>query len=80
MTSGYVYDSAKSAEAAFKGENTRYIYSRYANPTVTMSAAPVSSLIFYPIMRVSSAFCTQVWTIIRSTSWQTAKWTQVVPW
>ena len=36
MTSGYVYDSAESAEAAFKGESTRYIYSRYANPTVTM--------------------------------------------
>ena len=36
MTSGYVYDSAENAEAAFKGESTRYIYSRYANPTVTM--------------------------------------------
>ena len=36
MTSGYVYDSAESAEAAFKDEGTRYIYSRYANPTVTM--------------------------------------------
>ena len=36
MTSGYVYDSAESAEAAFKGETARYIYSRYANPTVTM--------------------------------------------
>lgn len=36
MTSGYVYDSAENAEAAFKGESSRYIYSRYANPTVTM--------------------------------------------
>ena len=36
MTSGYVHDSAESAEAAFKGETARYIYSRYANPTVTM--------------------------------------------
>ncbi|MEK9722273.1 MAG: PLP-dependent transferase, partial [Rhodospirillaceae bacterium] len=36
MTSGFVYDSAESAEAAFKGESERYIYSRYANPTVTM--------------------------------------------
>ena len=36
MTSGYVYDTAESAEAAFKGETARYIYSRYANPTVTM--------------------------------------------
>lgn len=36
MTSGYVYASAEEAEAAFKGEAKRYIYSRYANPTVAM--------------------------------------------
>ncbi len=36
MTSGYVYASAGAAERAFKGEEQRYIYSRYANPTVTM--------------------------------------------
>tara|TARA_R110001592_G_scaffold136029_3_gene352745 strand:+ start:1219 stop:2424 length:1206 start_codon:yes stop_codon:yes gene_type:complete len=36
MTSGYVYASAEQAEQAFKGEVDRYIYSRYANPTVVM--------------------------------------------
>jgi O-succinylhomoserine sulfhydrylase len=36
LTSGYVYASAEEAEAAFKGESDRYIYSRYANPTVRM--------------------------------------------
>jgi len=36
MSSGYVYDSAEEAEAAFKGEHKRYVYSRYANPTVSM--------------------------------------------
>jgi O-succinylhomoserine sulfhydrylase len=36
MTSGYVYGSAEEAERAFKGEEKRYIYSRYANPTLTM--------------------------------------------
>ena len=36
MTSGYVYRSAQEAEAAFKDENPRYIYSRYGNPTVSM--------------------------------------------
>ena len=36
LTSGYVYGSAAEAEAAFSGEQERYIYSRYANPTVTM--------------------------------------------
>ncbi|MDH3476100.1 MAG: O-succinylhomoserine sulfhydrylase [Rhodospirillales bacterium] len=35
MTSGYVYGSAEEAEAAFKGEAQRYVYSRYGNPTVT---------------------------------------------
>ena len=36
LTSGYVYASPEEAEAAFKGETKRYIYSRYANPTVSM--------------------------------------------
>ena len=36
LTSGYTYESAAQAEAAFKGENDRFIYSRYANPTVAM--------------------------------------------
>jgi len=35
MTSGFVYDNAEDAEAAFKGENNRFIYTRYGNPTVT---------------------------------------------
>ena len=34
MTSGFVYESAEQAEAAFKGENNNYIYSRYANPSI----------------------------------------------
>ena len=36
LTSGYVYETAAEAEAAFAGEHDRYIYSRYGNPTVTM--------------------------------------------
>ncbi|GIG28544.1 O-succinylhomoserine sulfhydrylase [Cellulomonas marina] len=34
LTQGYVYDSAAQAEAAFAGEADRFMYSRYANPTV----------------------------------------------
>lgn len=34
LTSGYVYESAEQAEAAFKDEVDHYIYSRYGNPTV----------------------------------------------
>ena len=36
LTSGYVYDTAEDAEAAFKGDVERFVYSRYGNPTVHM--------------------------------------------
>ncbi|WP_286168253.1 O-succinylhomoserine sulfhydrylase [Phycicoccus sp. SLBN-51] len=36
LTSGFVYDSAEQAEAAFKDEVDKFIYSRYGNPTVAM--------------------------------------------
>lgn len=36
LTSGYVYDTAQSAEARFKGDEEGYIYSRFLNPTVKM--------------------------------------------
>jgi O-succinylhomoserine sulfhydrylase len=36
MNSGFVYDSAEQAAGRFKGENEGYIYSRYANPTLSM--------------------------------------------
>lgn len=36
LNSGYVFDDAAQAEAACKGENDNYVYSRYGNPTVAM--------------------------------------------
>jgi O-succinylhomoserine sulfhydrylase len=36
LTSGFVYESAEQAERAFKGEEDRFIYSRFSNPTVGM--------------------------------------------
>ena len=36
LTSGFVYSSAEEAEAAFKDEIDKFIYSRYGNPTVAM--------------------------------------------
>jgi len=36
LTSGFVYDDAAAAEAAFAQEGSRYVYSRYRNPTVAM--------------------------------------------
>ena len=37
LNSGFVYDSAEQAEAIFKGDQTGFQYTRYANPTVEMS-------------------------------------------
>lgn len=36
LTQGFVYETAESAEARFKGEDPGFIYSRYANPTTDM--------------------------------------------
>jgi O-succinylhomoserine sulfhydrylase len=36
LTSGYVYKSAEEAEHAFANDGARFVYSRYANPTVAM--------------------------------------------
>ena len=36
LNSGFVYDTAEEAAAAFAGEADRYVYSRYGNPTVEM--------------------------------------------
>jgi O-succinylhomoserine sulfhydrylase len=36
LTQSYVYASAEEAEARFKGQDPGFIYSRYANPTVSM--------------------------------------------
>ena len=36
MTSGFVYDSAEQAAAAFRDEAECFVYSRYGNPTVRM--------------------------------------------
>jgi O-succinylhomoserine sulfhydrylase len=36
MTSGYIYESAEEAEAAFDNSKPRFVYSRFGNPTVAM--------------------------------------------
>jgi len=36
LNSGYVYESAEAAERAFTGEDERFVYTRYGNPTVEM--------------------------------------------
>ena len=36
QTSGYVYERAEDADAAFASDGQRYVYSRFRNPTVAM--------------------------------------------
>src|SRR5271157_4803756 len=36
LTQGYLYDTSEQAEARFKGDDPGFIYSRFANPTVSM--------------------------------------------
>lgn len=44
LTSGFVYDSAEAAEAAFSGESDRFVYSRYGNPTTAMLQKRLAAL------------------------------------
>jgi O-succinylhomoserine sulfhydrylase len=44
MSSGYVYESAEEAEAAFDNSQPRFVYSRFGNPTVSMFEARMAAL------------------------------------
>ena len=44
LNSGYVYDSAEEAAAAFAGEADRFVYSRCGNPTVSMLQTRLATL------------------------------------
>lgn len=44
LTSGYVYDSAQEAMQAFDGTRDRFVYSRFANPTVAMFEQRLASI------------------------------------
>ncbi|MCR9070594.1 MAG: O-succinylhomoserine sulfhydrylase [Alphaproteobacteria bacterium] len=44
LNSGFVFNSAAEAEAAFKGENDVYMYSRYGNPTVSVFEERLAAL------------------------------------
>ncbi|GAB4536077.1 MAG: O-succinylhomoserine sulfhydrylase [Roseibium sp.] len=44
LTQGFTYDNAEAAEARFNGDDPGYVYSRYANPTVTMFEDRIKAL------------------------------------
>jgi O-succinylhomoserine sulfhydrylase len=55
LTSGFVYGDAEEAEAAFQGERPRYVYSRYANPTVAMFEERLRRLEGAPACRAAAS-------------------------
>jgi O-succinylhomoserine sulfhydrylase len=44
LTSGYVYESAEEAEAAFINDGSRYVYGRFGNPTITLFEERLAAL------------------------------------
>jgi O-succinylhomoserine sulfhydrylase len=70
LTSGYVYQNAAEAAAAFAGESDHYMYTRFGNPTVTAFAERMAAVeggeacfptasgmaaMFYSVLAVASA-------------------------
>lgn len=44
LNSGFVYDSAQTAEKRFNGEEPGFVYSRYSNPTIAMLEERLATL------------------------------------
>ena len=63
-TSGYVYDNAEEAEASFKGEKQRYIYSRFSNPTVSMFEERLAALEGAEVCRATASGMSAVFAAI----------------
>ncbi|PKR53483.1 O-succinylhomoserine sulfhydrylase [Thalassospira marina] len=62
MNSGYVYDSAAEAEASFDGSGPeRFVYSRFANPTVAMFEERLALLEGAQYCRATASGMSAVW-------------------
>ena len=62
MNSGYVYDSAAEAEASFDGTGPeRFVYSRFANPTVGMFEERLALLEGAAYCRATASGMSAVW-------------------
>jgi O-succinylhomoserine sulfhydrylase len=44
LTQGFVYDEAETAEARFSGKDPGFVYSRYANPTLSMFEKRIAAI------------------------------------
>lgn len=54
LNSGYVYDGFDEAVAAFDGSAPRYVYSRFANPTVNMFEQRLAAVEGAPVCRATA--------------------------
>jgi O-succinylhomoserine sulfhydrylase len=63
-TSGYIYKTAEEAEQTFKGETDRYIYSRFANPTVATFEQRLAALEGAPLCRATASGMSAVFAAI----------------
>ncbi|MFC6216666.1 PLP-dependent transferase, partial [Fodinicurvata halophila] len=61
MTSGYVYNSAEEAEAAFQTDGLRFVYSRFRNPTVEMFETRLCQLEGAEACRATASGMAAVW-------------------
>ncbi|WP_426561122.1 O-succinylhomoserine sulfhydrylase [Angustibacter sp. McL0619] len=61
LTSGFVYARAADAEAAFAGEVDRFVYSRYANPTVAAFEERLRQLEGAPACYATASGMAAVW-------------------
>lgn len=66
MTSGYVYQSAQEAEAAFDNSQPRFVYSRFGNPTVSMFEERLALLEGAEVARATSSGMAAVFAALAS--------------
>ncbi|WP_374311414.1 O-succinylhomoserine sulfhydrylase [Dongia sp.] len=66
MSSGYVYESAEEAEAAFDNSKPRFVYSRFGNPTVAMFEGRMAALEGAEAARATSSGMAAVFAAIAS--------------
>ncbi|MBI2256514.1 MAG: O-succinylhomoserine sulfhydrylase [Proteobacteria bacterium] len=66
MSSGYVYESAEEAEAAFDNSKPRFVYSRFGNPTVSMFEGRMAALEGAEAARATSSGMAAVFAAIAS--------------
>lgn len=70
LTSGFVYESAEQAEAAFKDEIEKFIYSRYGNPTVAMFEERLRLLEGAEACFATSSGMSAVWVVLAALAGQ----------